>query len=519
LLAISALMGSEEVDHQARELKDEAEAREAVMTFILGLVAEPIPAKFLNEPSPERQAEIKGRQVLDKFNCAGCHLLRQGIYEFDKTKDVVDSLENSFAVAQDGLKSDYANYPDFRSHNAWAGRPSPRADRLVVYGKLVQKDEGKDLAQLALTEALRYTNAANEVRDIPAASVELGLPLKDMIPRSAPADPFGGTFADLMVPYVAQGNPKFNESQKKTPQAALPPALLREGEKVQPSWLFQFLKNPQKIRPLTILRMPRFNMSDEDAMALVSYFAAVDKLTNPGISLNYPYMAVPQRAEDYWELQNALYTDQLKKDKLTAQRQAELKPLWDRLLQEQILGREEEIAKAEAALKTAKDDAAKKTAETALTDLRAALAKLKEEAKQKDQQGPFFKEQRGLWEHKQAYAVDAYRLVANNNICLQCHSVGPLTIVDAKGPPLDLAADRLRPEWTLRWLANPDRFLTYRGLMPQNFKSDKPPEPGFAGTPFQQITAVRDVLMDFPRVADMPLNRYYRPPPGGEEKK
>src|SRR5262249_61945565 len=104
-----------------------------------------------------------------KFNCAGCHLLRQGIYEFNKTKEVVDSLDTSFAVAQDGLKSDFANYPDFRNHNAWAGRPSPHPDRVVVFGKLVQKDEGKDLAQFFLTEALRYTNEANEVRDIPAA--------------------------------------------------------------------------------------------------------------------------------------------------------------------------------------------------------------------------------------------------------------------------------------------------------------------------------------------------------------
>ena len=33
---------------EARELVDEAEAREAVMTFILGLVAEPVPLKSIN---------------------------------------------------------------------------------------------------------------------------------------------------------------------------------------------------------------------------------------------------------------------------------------------------------------------------------------------------------------------------------------------------------------------------------------------------------------------------------------
>src|SRR6185436_3541312 len=55
----------------ARTQKEEAEAREAVMTFILGLVAEPPPAKFVNNPPPDRLAEVKGRQVLEKFNCGG----------------------------------------------------------------------------------------------------------------------------------------------------------------------------------------------------------------------------------------------------------------------------------------------------------------------------------------------------------------------------------------------------------------------------------------------------------------
>src|SRR5207248_7020682 len=69
-----------ETIEQARA-REEAEAREAVMTFILGLVAEPVPAKYLNDPTPDRLAEIKGRQVLDKFNCAGCHQVRAGVYE------------------------------------------------------------------------------------------------------------------------------------------------------------------------------------------------------------------------------------------------------------------------------------------------------------------------------------------------------------------------------------------------------------------------------------------------------
>lgn len=55
--------------------------------------------------------------------------------------------------------------------------------------------------------------------------------------------------------------------------------------------------------------------------------------------------------------------------------------------------------------------------------------------------------------------------------------------------------------------------------MPQNLPRDKvdsqgygnlyPPE--FLGTPLQQATAIRDILMVLPQIADMPENRQHRP--------
>ncbi|HEX6963749.1 MAG TPA: PDZ domain-containing protein, partial [Lacipirellula sp.] len=47
--------------------------REAVMTFVLGLVKEPPAPKYLYKPDARQQAIVDGRQVLDRFNCAGCH--------------------------------------------------------------------------------------------------------------------------------------------------------------------------------------------------------------------------------------------------------------------------------------------------------------------------------------------------------------------------------------------------------------------------------------------------------------
>ncbi|MCY2967671.1 MAG: hypothetical protein NT069_29260, partial [Planctomycetota bacterium] len=85
-----------------------------------------------------------------------------------------------------------------------------------------------------------------------------------------------------------------------------PPPLYKEGLKVQTPWLFSFLKNPGKIRHTTLLRMPQFTLSDEEAQTLANYFAAVD-------GTNFPYQPIPQRDPGYlaeMEQKHAKYLDQ-----------------------------------------------------------------------------------------------------------------------------------------------------------------------------------------------------------------
>jgi mono/diheme cytochrome c family protein len=64
-----------------------------------------------------------------------------------------------------------------------------------------------------------------------------------------------------------------------------PPLLeageLHEGEKVNHDWLFSFLKNPVPIRPWLKVRMPTFNLTNEETSAIVAYFAALAKKPIP----------------------------------------------------------------------------------------------------------------------------------------------------------------------------------------------------------------------------------------------
>jgi len=52
---------------------------------------------------------------------------------------------------------------------------------------------------------------------------------------------------------------------------SMAPDLTWEGSSVQRGWLVNFLKHPNTLRPALIRRMPKFNMTDDDASTLADY--------------------------------------------------------------------------------------------------------------------------------------------------------------------------------------------------------------------------------------------------------
>ncbi len=278
--------GESDEDFKARASMEEAEAREAVMTFILGLVAEPIHGRYQSNPNVDRLAEVKGRQVLDKFNCTGCHLVRSGVYDFKLDDASRALLERNYNAAKNGTyDSDYMGQDDFKSHNAWVGLQSLAADHLMVQGvdprvsKTQTSAGGEALLLVRLTDAAQFIAPKAGKPATIAAHEDVSIDPATMISRS---DPYGGHFADLLVKaHYLQKSDSAKYTSEDDARSALPPPLLREGEKVQPEWLYTFLRNPSPIRPVTVgskpgtvdgkpaviggLRMPKFNMSEDEA--------------------------------------------------------------------------------------------------------------------------------------------------------------------------------------------------------------------------------------------------------------
>src|SRR5260370_7460059 len=288
-------------DYKVRQTQEEADAREAVMTFILGLTAENISPKYIYKPAPDRHAEVKGRQVLEKYNCVGCHQARSSVFELKLSDDMRSRLRDKAEKSALSYKDKYA----FPGHNAWTGVAPAAPDGLTAVGNYnpdydptkssddapvrkgrpVDKDGRYDVR---LNEALRFNDANNVARDLPASET-IGVALPDLLGSS---DPYGGKYVELLLPYLlASGNPNFK--QPYNARDVLPPPLHREGERVQPAWLYNFLLNPKTIRPHVILNMPRFNLSPDEATALVDYFVAVEKLTNPANGSGTSHLTIP----------------------------------------------------------------------------------------------------------------------------------------------------------------------------------------------------------------------------------
>ena len=90
----------------------------------------------------------------------------------------------------------------------------------------------------------------------------------------------GGDYQNVIVSHEGLG--------EATAKQLAPPPLQAEGARVYPNWLFEFLKAPSDIRYGLKVRMPTFDMSDEDATTLVKYFSTLDNEPFPYETIEQP---------------------------------------------------------------------------------------------------------------------------------------------------------------------------------------------------------------------------------------
>ena len=268
---------------------------EAIMTFVLGLVAEPPTAEYVYQPGTRRKAIMEGEAVLAKFNCAGCHTLELG--RWDLAYQPGDFGDNDSTPVYPFLDPHYSIEEIQTSENVdWKGRLHS-----TIHGMERVDADGHPERLFYHPEDEEYLTADEFDTEPPAGSegysIELWKPtyldghpyvVKDPL-RTIPAEmvtqhypPRGGDFARLLLPIavdlVRQTEPSADGAAA---MAWVPPPLVNQGNKTQEPWLSEFLLNPYPIRPGVLMRMPKFNLSRADAERLVQYFSARDNADYP----------------------------------------------------------------------------------------------------------------------------------------------------------------------------------------------------------------------------------------------
>ncbi|MEE9601849.1 MAG: hypothetical protein V3V75_00985 [Thermoguttaceae bacterium] len=252
--------------------------REAVITFVLGLVADPPADKYIYHPDKQRRAIIEGRKVMDKYACTQCHMLEPARWSFDFAPkhfqgppplETFDFVRPHFTPEQLAASK--------RTDDRGLGRAEvvgmPRVDDS---GRWLQDedDEGNPLYFFTLWQPAAINGEVWQV-----GGLELMIPKSRLISRR---EPVGGTFARLLHRMILA------DSQTATTAAPpleawgwVPPPLSGEGAKVRLAWLHDYLLAPNRIRPAAVLRMPRFGLSSDEAGKLADYFAATANIDFP----------------------------------------------------------------------------------------------------------------------------------------------------------------------------------------------------------------------------------------------
>lgn len=272
---------------------------EAIATFVLGLVADPPAEKFVYRPTGAAKARIDGEKALTKFNCTACHMidLPEITYESKASELTATDLLPSDIPAAEALLKKLKPPRDVYSHQLKVNGKDAIRFQGLIYKRPDPQDPPEDqeysydlweVLKVGEEDAGKSPDGKVVTKDkLVHPGTKMLVPAKKLI-GTKPAR--GGTFAEWLVEQLIT-QPGSDGNRFMAWQAS-PPPLYQEGIKVQTPWLFRFLKDPPQLRFTTVLRMPRFNMSDEEAQALADYFAAYD-------GAEYPYQSIPQREPEY----------------------------------------------------------------------------------------------------------------------------------------------------------------------------------------------------------------------------
>ena len=224
---------------------------------------------------PHAKQIALGQRVIDRYGCFSCHEIKG----FEKTQPIgVDlSEEGSKLVA----RLDFALVTGLSHADklAWF-RAKLQNPRVFDQGRVLRWDEKLRMPNFELSDQ----EVDNLITAVMSFQREIQ-PSQAMPTRSARRD------------YLTRGRALVHRRNcvgchqietsggdlvQLMPDPSLgPPLLTPTGARVQPDWLYAFLRGPIPIRPWLTLKMPTFGLQDPEMNGIIRYFGSVSNTMGP----------------------------------------------------------------------------------------------------------------------------------------------------------------------------------------------------------------------------------------------
>jgi mono/diheme cytochrome c family protein len=219
-----------------------------------------------------RQLEL-GRRTIARYGCFSCHEIKG----FEKEQPIGTELSEQGSKLTSRLDFAFVDIPHTKLDWFHTKMKDPRIfDRNRVLRpleklRMPEYHMSDQEAQLLVTALMSFQ------RDVQ--------PKQALRPTSMRSDALvaGRNFVsrrNCVGCHVIEGNGGDYEKLVSDPSLA-PPLLTPEGAKVQPDWLYAFLRGPITIRPWLDVRMPTFGLADDHLNGVIAYFGAVSNNMQP----------------------------------------------------------------------------------------------------------------------------------------------------------------------------------------------------------------------------------------------
>jgi len=223
--------------------------------------------------SPEQKNLDLGQRVIGRYGCFSCHEIKG----FERTQAIGVELSEEASKLVTRLDFAFVDIPHTKM--SWF-QQKLRDPRSFDQGRVLTPLEKLRMPDFHLSERERQllvTAIMSFQRQIqPPAALPTQGARRDFLRAGRNLT----QRRNCVACHVIEGNGGDYQRLVSDPTLA-PPLLTPEGAKVQPDWLYAFLRGPITIRPWLNVRMPTFHFADPQLNEVIGYFQAIPNQIQP----------------------------------------------------------------------------------------------------------------------------------------------------------------------------------------------------------------------------------------------